>query len=219
MKMSDAKKNLAAGKFTEYGADYGIIVDEVLIGTNKISAQKALGEKKDIPVEIKEVAEVVTGILIGALKAEGLNSIENCIQDGEHLFSDIKSGIALLKKGDVKDELAGLKKIGAGVVEIKNAVSDCKGIVADFEKLATMAAVYSNPWSFTYHVGKDLIVNGVRIFKDTEASVTNYEAGKFEAMGENIGDALAELLLGGACAKQEAWRITEATNFENLNLF
>merc|ERR1712195_354967 len=157
---------------------------------NKISAQKALGEKKDIPVAIKEVAEVVTGILIGALKAEGLNSIENCIQDGEHLFSDIKS-----------------------------AVSDCKGIVADFEKLATMAAVYSNPWSFTYHVGKDLIVNGVRIFKDTEASVTNYEAGKFEAMGENIGDALAELLLGGACAKQEAWRITEATNFENLNLF
>jgi len=82
-----------------------------------------------------------------------------------------------------------------------------------------MAAVYSNPWSFAYHIGKDLIVNGVSIFKDTESSVTNYEAGKFEAMGENIGDALAKLLLGGALDVQENWRVEEAANYKNLSLF
>jgi len=66
MKLSDAKTQYAAGKFEAYGSDYGIIVDEVLIGTNKISAQKALGAK-EVSIEIKEVAEVVTGILVGAL--------------------------------------------------------------------------------------------------------------------------------------------------------
>lgn len=205
MKLSDAKKQYAAGKFSAYGSDYGIIVDEVLIGTNKIKEQQAL-KAAAIPVEVKEVAEVVEGILIGALKAEGLTSIEDCIKDGETIFSDVKDGIALLKKGDAADELAGLKKIGAGVVEIKQAVSDCKGIVADFETLGKMAAVYSNPWSFAYHVGKDLIVNGVTIFHDTESSITNYEAGKFEAMGENIGDALAKLLVGGAVKSQEQYQ-------------
>lgn len=124
MKLSDAKTQYAAGKFEAYGSDYGIIVDEVLIGTNKISAQKALGEK-EVSIEIKEVAQVVTGILVGALQAEGLDSIENCIKDAETVFSDIKTGIALLQKGDAADELAGLKAIGAGVVEIKTAVSDC----------------------------------------------------------------------------------------------
>ena len=235
MKLSDAKTQYAAGKFEAYGSDYGIIVDEVLIGTNKISAQKVIlgaeghGQQKVIlgaeghgqykAVNVKEVAEVVTGILVGALKAEGLDSIENCIKDSELVFSDIKDGIALLKKEDAADALAGLKKIGAGVVEIKTAVADCKGITADFAKLEKMAAVYSNPWSFAYHVGKDLVVNGVTIFKDTEDSITQYEAGKFEAMGEDIGDALAKLLLGGALEVQENWRVQEANNFKNLSLF
>jgi len=82
-----------------------------------------------------------------------------------------------------------------------------------------MAAVYSNPWSFAYHVGKDLIVNGVTIFKDTEDSIAQYEAGKYEAMGEDIGDALAKLLLGGALEVQENWRVQEANNFKSLSLF
>jgi len=217
MKLSDAKTQYAAGKFEAYGSDYGIIVDEVLIGTNNIKA-KALGEK-EVSIEIKEVAEVVTGILVGALKAEGLDSIENCIKDSEIVFSDVKDGIQLIEKETASDVLAGLKKIGAGVVEIKTALSDCKGIVADFEKLGKMAAVYSNPWSFAYHIGKDLVVNGVTIFKDTEDSITQYKSGKYEAMGEDIGDALAKLLLGGAVDIQENWRVQEATNFKNLNLF
>jgi len=218
MKLSDAKTQYAAGKYEAYGSDYGIIVDEVLIGTNKISAQKALGAK-EVSIEVKEVAEVVTGILVGALKAEGLDSIENCIKDSEIVFSDIKDGITLLKKEDAADVLAGLKKIGSGVVEIKAAVSDCKGIVADFETLGKMAAIYSNPWSFAYHVGKDLVVNGVQIFHDTEDSITQYEAGKYEAMGEDIGDALAKMLLGGALEVQENWRVQEANNYKNLSLF
>merc|ERR1712070_820034 len=109
-----------------------------------------LGEKES--VNVKEVAEIVEGILVGALKAEGLTSLDQCIKDAETVYDDVKDGIALLKKGDAADELAGLKKIGAGVVEIKSAVSDCKGIVADFETLGKMAAVYSTPWSFAYHV-------------------------------------------------------------------
>jgi len=217
MKLSDAKTQYAAGNFNAYGTDYGIIVDEVLIGTTRISAQKALGQEE--AVNVTEVVEIVTGILVGALKAEGLDSIENCIKDSEVVFTDVKDGIALLRKGDARDELNGLKKIGSGVWEIKTALSDCKGIVADFEKLGKMAAVYSNPWSFAYHIGKDLVVNGVSIFKDTESSVTNYEAGKFEAMGENIGDALAKLLLGGALDVQENWRVEEAANYKNLSLF
>jgi len=194
--LSDAKTKYAAGKFSDYGSDYGLIVDEVLIGTNKIKAQQ-LGAK-EVPVAVKEIAQIVEGILIGALKAEGLDNIENCIKDGETIYSDVKDGIALLEKGDAADELAGLKKIGAGVVEIKSAVSDCEGIVADFGTLAKMAAVYSNPWSFAYHIGKDLLVNGVSIYHDTEDSITNYHAGKYEAMGEDIGEALAKLLIGGA---------------------
>lgn len=216
MKLSDAKKQFAAGKFSEYGSDYGIIVDDVLIGTTKISEEQKALKSAAAAVDLKEVAQIVEGILIGALKAEGLTSIQDCIKDSEIIYSDVKDGIALLKKGDAADELAGLKKIGSGVVEIKSALSDCEGIVADFTTLGKMAAVFSNPWSFAYHVGKDLIVNGVTIFHDTESAITNYEASKFEAMGENIGEALSKMLIGGAIESQEAWVEKQKSG---LNLF
>merc|ERR1712167_442908 len=54
--MAQAKSNLAAGKFKEYGANYGIMVGEVVIGTNKISATEPLGAEE--AVSLAEVAQI-----------------------------------------------------------------------------------------------------------------------------------------------------------------
>jgi len=82
-----------------------------------------------------------------------------------------------------------------------------------------MAAVFSNPASFAYHIGKDIMFNGVNIYHHTTDAVTQYHSGNMEAMGEDIGEALAKLLLGGAVDIQEDFRVQQATNFKNLNLF
>ena len=153
----------------------GILVDEVIIGTNKFKLTN-LGQKAPQVTDLKEAEQIIIGILAGALKAEGLDNIVNCVKDAETIFTDVKDGIALLKKGDATDELNGLKDIAEGVFKIKDAITDCKGVVADFEKLETMAAIFSNPWSFAYHVGKDLIVNGVEIYHDVHDSVTQFES-------------------------------------------
>jgi len=157
---------------------------------------------------------------LGAINAEGLENIEGCIKDGETIFSDVKTGIQLLEKGDATDELKGLEAIASGIFEIKDAVADCKGVVADFEKLGKMAAVFSNPWSFVYHVGADLVVNGVQIFAEVEDSVGQYKAANYGAFGEDIGEALAKLLLGGAVTSQFRWELEQQNALETgLNLF
>ena len=101
-----------------------------------------------------------------------MDNIINCVKDAETIYTDVKDGVVLLKKGDATDELNGLKDIAEGVFKIKDAISDCKGVVADWEKLETMAAIFSNPWSFAYHVGQDLVLNGIEIFREVEDSVT-----------------------------------------------
>jgi len=157
---------------------------------------------------------------LGAINAEGLENVVNCIKDGETIFTDVKTGIQLLQKGDAADELKGLETIGAGIFEIKDALKDCKGVVADFEKLGEMAAVFTNPWSFVYHVGHDLVVNGVTIFKEVEDSVTEYKAANYGAFGEDIGEALAKLLIGGAVKSQFRWELEQQNALETgLNLF
>jgi hypothetical protein len=48
---------------------------------------------------------------------------------------------------------------------MKSEIKDCEGVTADWTKLEKMAEIFASPTSFAYHVGKDLIVNGVQIFE------------------------------------------------------
>jgi len=135
---------------------------------------------------------------MGAVKAEGLDNIENCINDTIQIVDEVEIAIDDFKKDTASATLDGLKHLGQAVMGIKNEVSDCKGVTADWAKLEKMAAIFSSPASFAYHVGKDLIVNGVQIYHDVDDSVTQYNNKAYEPFGEDIGDALAKLILGGA---------------------
>lgn len=110
---------------------------------------------------VQEAELIVKGILEGAVKAEGLTNIETCIQDVETVVKDSEIAIQDFEKKDAKDVIAGIKEVGEVIKVIKSAVVDCKNIKADWEKLEKMASIFSSPYSFAYHVGKDLIVNGV----------------------------------------------------------
>lgn len=93
----------------------------------------------------------------------------------------------------VKD---GIKKLGDTAKLIQPTLKDCSGVKADWTKLTKMINICSNPYSFAYHVGKDLLVNGVDIFKHVYDSVKQYRAGEWEPFGEDLGYAFAKLLIG-----------------------
>ena len=59
-----------------------------------------------------------------------------------------------------------------------------------------MAAIFESPYTLAYHIGKDIIVNGVNIFRDIEAAIAHEEKGDMLNMGRDIGRALALLILG-----------------------
>ena len=59
-----------------------------------------------------------------------------------------------------------------------------------------MAKHFKSPWSFAYHVGKDLLVNGVAIYHDVDDAIAKYEASDYHGFGEDIGAALKEVFIG-----------------------
>lgn len=83
-------------------------------------------------------------------------------------------------------------------MKAKSAMTDCKGIVGDFKKLEEMAAVFSTPTGVVWHLGKDLVVHGVDIYKEIRAAVSAMEANpkKFYDFGFNVGKAGAQIILG-----------------------
>ena len=90
----------------------------------------------------------------------------------------------------------GVKDIANVAQEVANQVKDCQGAEADYEKLKAMADLIKSPWSFAYHIGKDLLVNGQSIFTEVEAANAAYKSEDFSNFGFNLGEALGQIIIG-----------------------
>jgi len=53
-----------------------------------------------------------------------------------------------------------------------------------------------NPFTFAYHVGSDILVNGSQIYSDIESAKTNWDSQSYEAFGQAVGNALEKILVG-----------------------
>eukprot|EP00355_Strombidium_rassoulzadegani_P003039 CAMPEP_0168612918 /NCGR_PEP_ID=MMETSP0449_2-20121227/3173_1 /TAXON_ID=1082188 /ORGANISM="Strombidium rassoulzadegani, Strain ras09" /LENGTH=186 /DNA_ID=CAMNT_0008653515 /DNA_START=3 /DNA_END=563 /DNA_ORIENTATION=- len=144
----------------------------------------------------KDGLEIVKGILEGAVDAEGLDNIEECLVDTETIVQDAEEAVADFEKKNAAGIAAGLEKLGDAVMEMKDEIKDCEGVKADLEKLEKMAAIFKSPLTFAYHVGKDLLVNGVQIYHQIDDSVTEWHNGEYNKFGKDVGDAMALLILG-----------------------
>jgi hypothetical protein len=59
-----------------------------------------------------------------------------------------------------------------------------------------MAEVFASPDSFFYNVGMNLLINGVEISSNIDTAVKDYDEQNFFEFGENIGKALALVVMG-----------------------
>lgn len=86
--------------------------------------------------------------------------------------------------------------IGTIVSQVSTDLTDCKKIVADVSELEKMAKTFKSPWSFAYHVGKDLLVDGTDIYHEISASLDAYGTGDYHTFGYDVGQALSLVLVG-----------------------
>jgi len=145
---------------------------------------------------------MVGGMLKGAIDAEGFSDINSCIADAEVIFKDAEEAVKDFESKDVSKIIDGVKKVADILSEVQKGMSDCSHLKADWEKLAKMAAVFSSPTTFAYHVGKDLMVNGVDIFGEIQDAIAEYKQGNWEKFGVDIGEAVAKTILGADSALQ-----------------
>lgn len=114
----------------------------------------------------------------GAINSAGFDDIEKCLTDIQSVVKDAEAAFTDFKKENLSGAEAGVKDVGAMLYAIYKATGDCN-FGNDMKKLEAMADIFSSPYSFAYHVGKDIVINGVDIFHEIEAAITAYEAQKW----------------------------------------
>ena len=101
-----------------------------------------------------------------------------------------------IEKKSVSGVQQGIKLIGESLTEVSDAITDCHGAVQDVENILDTLKQFKTPLSFVYHVGKDLLVNGVDILHEIQTAVSDWKAQSYRDCGLQIGTALNQLLIG-----------------------
>jgi hypothetical protein len=97
---------------------------------------------------------------------------------------------------------------------VKAGMQDCSSLKADWTKLEQMIAIFDSPTSFAYHVGKDLMVNGVDIYHEIDTAITDYKTALWYDFGVNIGKATAKTIIG-----EESQAIIKQNNKDKFGKF
>ena len=142
------------------------------------------------------VKEVFIGVLEGVGAEAQLTSVENCLKDLYTAGADLVQAVELFEKQDAQSVLAGLKLLGQAIELIPDACTECQTALNDAKRLYEMIANFKSPLSFAYHVGKDIIVNGVQIYKEIDRAITDYKGSNWRQFGYDCGYALGLVLVG-----------------------
>ena len=81
----------------------------------------------------------------------------------------------------------GLKDLGVAFKSLKAAMKDRKAAEADITHFAhAIENGFEHPWSFLYHVGKNILVNGKDIYAEVTSGVADWKAQSYRAAGVQV---------------------------------
>ena len=162
-----------------------------------MTAAAASAWTSNVQFSLVDMEQFTIGLLKGAVEAEVPN-VMTCLHDAETLVSEVETTYNDFKQETFSGVRAGIEEIGTIVGQMAGDIQDCAGGISGIENLVHMAANFASPWSFAYHVGKDLLVNGVAIYHEVDDAIAKYEASDYNGFGEDIGKALAQVFLGSS---------------------
>lgn len=188
----DAIDNYHAEKYYAFGENCGEILEKVLVGY--VESDEPI--TTFVSISKSQVAQIVNGVLKGALEAEGADDLEQCLADTDLTIEDLNKAYNDLKLKTASGTADGLKDLGEAMEALGSAVQDCAGVKDDWATIVNWAHTFTSPRAFAFHIGKDILVNGVDIYNDIEGAVSNWEKESYEPFGEDVGDALAKIIVG-----------------------
>lgn len=147
-----------------------------------------------------DVDPVVVEVLQGVAEGFGLQVDVDCLQESTHEVEDLKAAAELYKSKESAQTQEAIRKLGMAIQGLPDAVATCKkastAMPGDIEALKKAARMMTHPSRFAWHVGKDLVLNGVDIYKEVHAGMTAYNQKQWKACGKDIGVAMKLLAIG-----------------------
>jgi len=149
-----------------------------------------------LPPDAQDAILLLGGVLDGVAAGVGIANIQNCVTDAEETGYDIYEAVVLFEKEDATDVKQAINNLGQALEVLPSAIKNCASAYEDdATDLENMLAVFENPYTFAYTVGKNLVLNGNDIYGDMAAAMADWDSGNFYSFGLNVGKGLAQTFL------------------------
>lgn len=127
---ADLASKLAKGDYLSVGTDAGLLMDKIIIGTNKFSEDKNLSSAK--PLTPEQLNQVVRGFLTSALGYEKMNGLVDCAVTRPFTLEPLVSKcLSELHSTDVADITQGAKDFQTIVDSLLADLNLCESDAAD----------------------------------------------------------------------------------------
>jgi len=146
-------------------------------------------------------------IAIGILEGFGSQfpALDKCIISGNNaaLIKELRKAIELIQSENPKDVRKGMMMLGMILErDLLPAMKSCKGAEAEVKRIEEALALLSDPKSFAEHTGKNVVVNGKVITKESENAAEAFKKGDGRAFGRAIGVILEKIVVGSYAVEE-----------------
>ncbi|CAD7945724.1 unnamed protein product [Amoebophrya sp. A120] len=139
----------------------------------------------------------VIDTLIGLSEGFGLHMEEKCIDASDAVMDKLEKAVELMEKKTPTAMLEALEMVQEALrTDWPAAAAACEATKDELIKIIAALDILDHPKQFVYHVGQDLVVNGVSIYKDVNEGIAHYKKQEFHDFGFSLGTALSLLIVG-----------------------
>mmetsp|Transcript_7871 Transcript_7871/g.15215 ORF Transcript_7871/g.15215 Transcript_7871/m.15215 type:complete len:800 (+) Transcript_7871:10134-12533(+) len=182
-----AIEDFNAGDFYSAGYNFGSTYGQIVNSTVSVTMIQA-----DVVVD---VAKVLEGLLIGMSMDFGLQDIIDCTNDFEQIADDLVKAVKDFEGKSSADVAKGLEQLAFALKTIPAAMKACgKAGTTDIKNLEKALAIFADPATLAFEIGKSLILNGHSIFEEIKTAVNDWNSGDFYGFGYNVGLAFGKVL-------------------------
>ena len=140
-------------------------------------------------IDLHQTEEFIAGILYGFVQHDDLTEIEQCLQNGERLESEIEAIVTDLSTLNLSNIVDAIKKATALVEEIPTDLAQCKDLQGDLDKITTWAKSIS-----LKKIPGNVLKHLSAITKDIQTIENDWQVEDFEKAGEVTTDILFMVL-------------------------
>jgi len=171
----------------------GIAMEATIVDASDEDMQISAGtDKKTIDPKIIDIIE-------GLSEGFGLKTEKQCVDDSTTFVADLQKAYDLSQKKTPAAMAEAMRLLAQALeTEWPGAIKACGATVAQVDQLLATLAILKHPQQFAYHVGHDLVINGVDIYSNTNEAVGHWQNQEFHDFGLSTGKALSLLIVGDA---------------------